>query len=99
LEAAIAAAPSHRASSDLIARVLGDAPSMRRGFSLLRELAGLWPFGPTWRPTAALAAALILGVVTGYTAPLSTAFDERAGDGDDRVVLAYSLDQGLEDFE
>jgi len=100
VERAVAGAPSLRASPELMARVLADAPHARRGGAFAGMFAAIWPFGPTWRPALALAAALILGVVTGYTAPLPvSAFGDGSSSADDMVVMAYSLDQGLEDLE
>ena len=97
-ERAIAGAPSVRASPELMARVLSDAPHARRSRKFGDVISGFWPFGSVWRPTAAMAVAVILGVLTGYTAPLPWG-GSNVSAGDDLTAISYSLDQGLEDLE
>ena len=62
-------APAPAPSPELMARVLAAAPrgahARRRGW-LTRLFAGLDPAGTPFRPAGALAAALILGVLTGF---------------------------------
>ena len=99
IERAISGAPSVRASPELMARVLSDAPHARRSRTLADIIRDFWPFGSVWRPTAAMAVAVILGVLTGYTAPLPLNGSDDLAAGDTISVLSYSLDQGLEDLE
>ena len=82
-----------------MARVLSDAPHARRSRTLADIIRDFWPFGSVWRPTAAMAVAVILGVLTGYTAPLPLNGSDDLAAGDTISVLSYSLDQGLEDLE
>lgn len=50
------------------------------------RLAAFWPFGAPWRPAAGLAAAALVGIVVGLTAP-----DGATGSGqeDGLVTVAY----------
>ena len=69
LDAMLDLAPAPAPSPELMARVLAAAPqrarARRRGW-LGRLFAGLDPAGTPFRPAGALAAALILGVLTGF---------------------------------
>ena len=58
-------ASAHEPSPELKAEILARAAAPRwRAVS-----STLWPFGPIWRPAAALALAAVLGLATGLVAP------------------------------
>ncbi len=61
LDAALDRATLAEPSSELIADVLTAAPVT----PWRRRLIALWPFGPAWQPTSALATACVLGIVAG----------------------------------
>ena len=62
-------APQAASSALLAARILRSQPQPRRtdARSLFTEL---WPDGPAWRPAAALAASMVLGLAVGAFTPL-----------------------------
>jgi hypothetical protein len=105
LDALLAAPSDVRVSPALAERILAAAPkpvpeprmarTSRPRPSLLERL---WPFGPVWRPAAALAGAALLGVIFGYSvpAPTDTGFAFEVASVDEVVEYAVGLDQDLE---
>jgi len=51
----------------------GPSPELMARVLVAREPSGwlpvLWPFGPIWQPVSAMAAAAVLGIAIGVTAP------------------------------
>lgn len=71
LDSLLDTAADIEASSELRARVLGALPSKPMSWAarLDRVATWVWPFGPTWRPAAALVAAAALGIGVGTWIP------------------------------
>jgi hypothetical protein len=86
------AAPDVEPSAALQARVLDAAPKPEATWSerWSRVIATVWPFGPTWQPATALAAAAVLGLTFGLAAPEQT---EVSSEGE-MVVAEVMLDTG-----
>jgi hypothetical protein len=86
------AAPDVEPSAALRARVLDAAPMPETSWSerWSRVIATIWPFGPTWQPATALAAAAVLGLTFGLAAPEQT---EVSSEGE-MVVAEVMLDTG-----
>lgn len=71
LDEVLDAAPSIEPSAELRRRVIGAVPARPPSFA--ERLDGLaarvWPFGPRWRPAAALVIAAALGIAVGTWMP------------------------------
>lgn len=96
LDRMLDAAPQIEPSAALRARILDGIP--KAPVSLLDRLdqlaARLWPFGPRWRPAAALAGAAALGIAVGAWMPYeshnnSTADSTAAPDVSEMVFAGY----------
>jgi hypothetical protein len=85
-------APDVAPSVALRARVLDAAPKPETSWSerWSRVIETIWPFGPTWQPATALAAAAVLGLTFGLAAPEQT---EESSEGE-MVVAEVMLDTG-----
>jgi hypothetical protein len=85
-------APAVEPSGALLSRVLDAAPRRETPWSerWSRVVEALWPFGPTWQPATALAAAAVLGLTFGLAAPEEP---EVSSEGE-MVVAEVMLDTG-----
>ena len=83
--------PEVEPSLALRTRILEAAPQPARTWSerWARIAEVVWPFGPSWQPVSALAAAAVLGITVGLVVP-----DVSPVDNDPTVVAEVALDTG-----
>jgi len=90
--------PDVAPSMALRSRILEAAPQSARTWSerWARIAQLVWPFGPSWQPVTALAAAAVLGITVGLVVPdLSPTSDETTASDDTTTVVAeVALDTG-----
>ncbi len=102
LDGALKALPTVPVSAALQQNILAsfDTTTARRnagfGGTMRRLAAAIWPGAPAWRPAAALAFSLVVGVMAGTLVPLENAI----ADGNDQTVSvaldappAFDLDE------
>jgi hypothetical protein len=93
LEDALDSAPAVAVSAGLSERILAEfdriaqRPSVRRVLNRLGNV--VWPDAPLWKPSAALAASLAIGLVLGILSPLGSSVNNNASD----MAVAFNAPQ------